>query len=299
MIFLIYPALMIMILGCLLIESGNLDTDTCTIESKYGGIVIKLCAQREVIGVRGEDVILPCQFNHSNLNILQDLHLLLVKNNWIRENPKQNVVYNSSSNETSEDFKGRIEPEGNPSSGDGTVRIRHLRMADQGRYLCRFEWTKSNGVEDGFTVRKGKETNLQVDVRPNILNISSEFVNSNKTWKLFCEAEAKPEPNITWWNPQGLLLNASQMLVDEIYINKTENIKSRLIITNELLEEKYECLVQNKHGADHDYVYIEQKTQDVSWILGIWTTLLCLVLLILLLSVGFFIYKKKYKNKGD
>jgi len=113
--------------------------------------------------VRGEDVILPFQFNHSNLNTFKDLHLLLFKDRRMRENPKHNVVYNSSSNQTREDFKGRIEPVGNPSSGDGTVRIRHLRMEDQGEYTCRFEWTKSNGEREGFTVRKWKTTNLQVD----------------------------------------------------------------------------------------------------------------------------------------
>ena len=144
-------------------ESRILDTDTCTIEDKRGGIVIELCVQREVIGVRGEDVILPFHFYHSELNTFKDLRLLLFKNKRVREKPKHNIVYNSSSNQTSEDFKGRIEPVGNPRSGDGTVRIRHLRMEDQGRYLCRFEWTKSNGKTDGFTVREGKETNLQVD----------------------------------------------------------------------------------------------------------------------------------------
>uniref|UniRef100_A0A8C4R596 Ig-like domain-containing protein n=1 Tax=Eptatretus burgeri TaxID=7764 RepID=A0A8C4R596_EPTBU len=298
MIFLIYPTLMTMISGFLLTESRILDTDNCTIEKKDGGIKIELCAQREVIGVRGEDVILPCQFNHSYLNILEDLRLLLSKDKRTKGTPsKQNVVYNSSSNEPREDFKERIEPVGNVSSGDGTVRISHLRMEDQGWYPCRFEWTKTNGKKDGFTVREEKETNLQVDVRPKILNISSEFVNSSNTWKLFCEAEGKPEPNITWWNPQGLLLNASQMLVDKMYPNKTQNIKSRLIITNDLLEGKYKCLVQNKHGADHKFVYFKQNAQKVSWTVVLWSTLLCLVLLVLL-TLGFFISKKKYKNQG-
>ena len=141
-------------------------------------------------------------------------------------------------------------------------------------------------------------------VRPKILNISTKFVNSSNSWKLFCEAEAKPEPNITWWNPQGLLLNASQILVDKMYPKKPQNINSSLIITNDLLEGKYKCLVQNKHGADHKFVYFEQNPQEISCTLVLWSTLLSLVVVVvvvvlLLLIVGFLIYKKKYKNQGE
>ena len=124
-------------------------------------------------------------------------------------------------------------------------------------------------------------------------------MNSSNSWKLFCEAEAKPEPNITWWNPQGLLLNASQMFVDTMDLKKPQKINSSLSITNKLLEENYKCLVQNKHGADHKFVYFGQKPQKVPWTMVLWAALLSLVLLILLLTVGLFICKKKYKNQGE
>ena len=170
-------------------ESRNLDKDNCTIEDKGGGIVLELCVQYEVIGVRGEDVILPCQFYHSNLNILKDLRLL-VKN----KGTKGNVVYNSSSNETREDFKGRIELVGNPSSGDGTVSIRHLRMGDQGVYLCRFEWTKSNGKKEGFSVGNRKTTNLQVDGK--FTKNVSHYNHNMDDYRLYCKIMNNNNKNV-------------------------------------------------------------------------------------------------------
>uniref|UniRef100_UPI00358EAD7C sialic acid-binding Ig-like lectin 15 n=1 Tax=Myxine glutinosa TaxID=7769 RepID=UPI00358EAD7C len=298
MIFHIFCALMMMILGSVPTGQQIQNTNNCTMENKRG-ITLELCAQREVIGIRGEDVILPCRFHHSKQNTFKDLYLVLYKKKSRKGKKAQNVIiYNSSSNSPRDDFKGRIEPVGNPGEGDGSVRIRNLTMEDQGRYRCRFEWRKSNGPKDGFTTGKNKLTNLHIDVRPKILNISRAFVNSSNSWKLFCEAEAKPEPNITWWSPQGLNLNASQVGVDEMYPKKPQKIYSSLIITNKLIEGKFKCLVQNMHGEDHKYVTFEQKSQKVSWSLVLWTTLLSIVLLLLLLTVGFYIFQKKCKNQG-
>uniref|UniRef100_UPI00358FB078 uncharacterized protein n=1 Tax=Myxine glutinosa TaxID=7769 RepID=UPI00358FB078 len=298
MIFHIFCALMMMILVSVPTAQEIYATNNCTIVEKGGVVIFKFCAQREVIGIRGEEVILPCRFYHIKQNTFKDLYLVLYKNKGNRHNPKQNSVYNSSSNYTADDFKGRIEPAGNPGEGDGSVRIRNLTMEDQERYQFRFEWTKSNGKKDGCSIPESRRTNLQVDVRPKILNISRAFVNSSNSWKLFCEAEAKPEPNITWWSPQGLKLNASQVGVDEMYPKKPQHFMSGLIITNKLIEGKFKCLVQNMHGEDHKYVSFEQKSQKVSWSLVLWTTLLSIVLLLLLLTVGFYIFQKKCKNQG-
>uniref|UniRef100_A0A8C4R7H9 Immunoglobulin V-set domain-containing protein n=1 Tax=Eptatretus burgeri TaxID=7764 RepID=A0A8C4R7H9_EPTBU len=96
---------------------------------------IELCAQRELIGLWGEDVILPCLFNHSERNTIKDVHLLLYKT----KRSTENILYNSSSNYTHESFKGRVQSVGNPSEGDGSVRIRDLKMEDEGTFICRFD----------------------------------------------------------------------------------------------------------------------------------------------------------------
>ena len=124
---------------------------------------MEICAQRNVIGVRGEDVVLPCLFKHGKQKTLKDLHLLFAKDEGMKKIIQQNLVYNSSSKYTSSDFKGRIEPVGNPSSGDGSLQIRNLRMEDERTYVCRFQWTNAEGREKGFETRHTKRPKLHVD----------------------------------------------------------------------------------------------------------------------------------------
>uniref|UniRef100_UPI0035901A09 uncharacterized protein n=1 Tax=Myxine glutinosa TaxID=7769 RepID=UPI0035901A09 len=183
------------------------ETYNCTMEGTK-----KLCVQREVMGVRGEDVILPCRFNHSKGNNITNLNLVLSKYFSSGHNV---VIFNNFNNDTDGGFNGRIQTVGSLSEGDGSVRIRYLKIEDEGTYRCRFEFDEwrsslSSWHHGALEARKGKETTVRVDVYPKILHVWREFVNSSTSWKLFCEAEAKPRPNITWWNPQGHLVNGSE-----------------------------------------------------------------------------------------
>uniref|UniRef100_A0A8C4QDM5 Ig-like domain-containing protein n=1 Tax=Eptatretus burgeri TaxID=7764 RepID=A0A8C4QDM5_EPTBU len=247
--------------------SQTKDTYNCTIEVKPAGIKIELCAQRNVIGFRGEDVVLPCLFECSKQNTLSNLHLLFVKDKLIKENPKLNLVYNSSSKYTSYDFKGRIEPVGNPSSGDGSLQIRDLRMEDERTYVCRFQWTNSDGREEGFESRHAKRPKLQVDVHPKILRIQSDF-NSSTSWGLLCQAKAKPSPNITWLNPQGHLINEGEATVVAMDQNKIRYV-SFLNRTEDDPEGNYTCLVKNKDGTTTGNVIFDipfcKALEEVLW----------------------------------
>uniref|UniRef100_A0A8C4QR96 Ig-like domain-containing protein n=1 Tax=Eptatretus burgeri TaxID=7764 RepID=A0A8C4QR96_EPTBU len=135
-------------------------------------------------------------------------------------------------------------------------------------------------------------------VRPQILNFGRSFVNSGTSWRLFCEAKAKPRPNITWWNPRGLLLNESQVLIEQDDPNKVQIIISTLNITNNEREWRYWCLAQNKHGTAHQRIdFCKKPVHGVSWPIVAWSTSLCLVLLVL--AVGLSLYIKNWKrNEG-
>ena len=120
----------------------------------------ELCVQRDVIGVRGEDVILPCRFNHNEVNKITNLRFV-----WYKYyNNKYNIIFRSSKKYTHERFKGRIQTVGNPSEGDGTVRIRDLKMEDEGTYMCGFWFTQEIALSlVGFNASEEKGTRLRVD----------------------------------------------------------------------------------------------------------------------------------------
>ena len=130
----------------------------CTIQEK-----MELCTSLEVKGVQGEDVIIPCRFRHNKGNYIKELSLVFKKYYNYR---KQDVIFNSSSKDTDWRFKGRIQTVGNPSKGEGSVRIRDLKMEDEGTYGCRFEFYQSESQRwehVGFEPRSWKRTMVQVD----------------------------------------------------------------------------------------------------------------------------------------
>uniref|UniRef100_UPI00358F39CA cell adhesion molecule 4-like n=1 Tax=Myxine glutinosa TaxID=7769 RepID=UPI00358F39CA len=274
-------------------ESHIHDTYNCTMEGTK-----KLCVQREVMGVRGADVILPCRFNHSEGNNIKDLSLVLYK----YYNSRYNFIFNSSTNDTDGGFHSRIQTVGILSGGDGSVRIRDLKMEDEGTYRCRFEFYElrswwSSWHHGALEARERKQTTVRVDVSPKILHVWREFVNSSTSWKLFCEAEAKPRPNITWWNPQGHLVNGSEVMEIQNHQNELQKIVSSYNITGEDLEGNYSCLVKNQHGtADGFVMYGEmegtsEERGTTGAMIGCSTALI--LFLLLLIVFGFLIYKKK------
>uniref|UniRef100_A0A8C4QTV5 Ig-like domain-containing protein n=1 Tax=Eptatretus burgeri TaxID=7764 RepID=A0A8C4QTV5_EPTBU len=256
--------------------SQSQDTDICTIIGTN-----KLCVQRDVIGVRGENVILPCWFNHREGNNIKNLSLV-----WNKYyNYRHNIIFRSFTKYAHEQFKGRIQGVGNPSEGDGMVRIRDLKMEDEGTYVCRFEFHEkmfflsSHISSCGFEAMEGKRTRLR-------------FVNSSTSWSLFCEAEAKPRPKITWWNPQGLLLNGSET-----------KIISGYNITREDPEGNYSCLVQNQHGTGKGFVFYEgfegtSETRGITGILVGRSSAIILVFLLVFVLI-YYLCKKQGNPSGE
>ena len=120
----------------------------------------EVCVQRDVIGVRGEDVILPCRFNHNEGNKITNLNLV-----WYKD--YNHFLFMSFTKYTHKRSKGSIQTVGNPSEGDGTVRIRDLNMEDEATYGCWFSFSdRTQGrtrYPDGFDASEEKRTRLRVD----------------------------------------------------------------------------------------------------------------------------------------
>uniref|UniRef100_UPI00358E40B8 immunoglobulin superfamily member 10-like isoform X3 n=1 Tax=Myxine glutinosa TaxID=7769 RepID=UPI00358E40B8 len=134
--------------------------------------------------------------------------------------------------------------------------IRSYRITGEvagGNYSCLVQNQHSAAKE--FVFAKPQILSLYKSLRPNIQEIWREIINSGTTWMLFCEAEAKPRPNITWWNPQGLLLNGSEIIMSPNNQNELQKIISSYNITGEDPEGNYSCLVQNQHGAVIGYTF--------------------------------------------
>uniref|UniRef100_UPI00358EDC66 sialic acid-binding Ig-like lectin 15 n=1 Tax=Myxine glutinosa TaxID=7769 RepID=UPI00358EDC66 len=260
MIFPIHPALLL-IIGSVLVESQTEETNICTSEGTKS-----LCVSQEVIGLRGEDATLPCLFTHEEESDMIALHVLF----YLLTSSNKHYVYNSSSNYMDESFKGRIQPMGNASDGDGSVKIRDLKMEDEGIYICRFEWKTSMMTVDGFQARKGMQTQLRVDVRPEILRIWKESENSTNSEKLFCEAEAKPGPNITWMDPLGRPVELSETMVGPDDPNEIRNIVISLNLTGQEPPGNYTCLAENQYGVVQELFNYEvfrspSKARHVLW----------------------------------
>uniref|UniRef100_A0A8C4NDJ5 Ig-like domain-containing protein n=1 Tax=Eptatretus burgeri TaxID=7764 RepID=A0A8C4NDJ5_EPTBU len=242
-------------------------TDVCT---KVG--TIKLCVEREVIGVRGDDLILPCQLSHNEGNNIKDFIFI-----WYKfYSGKPNVIFKSSENVMRDSFKGRIQSLGNSNMGNGSVRIRDLKMEDQGMYKCRFEFYMWGGWfsrwnYDGFQAGTGKDTNVRVDVRPKILEVHREVMNSSTSWKLFCEAEVKPTPNISWRNPEDLLGNGSEILVNLKYQNELQMIITKHNITEEDRDGNYSCLIWNQLSVEKEFIFYKSLRPKI---LEIWNQLI-------------------------
>uniref|UniRef100_A0A8C4RAG0 Immunoglobulin domain-containing protein n=1 Tax=Eptatretus burgeri TaxID=7764 RepID=A0A8C4RAG0_EPTBU len=128
-----------------MLKTQTRDTNVCTIKE-----MMELCVQREVIGVRGEDAILPCLFHHNEGNNTSELVFILYKGN--------DFIYDSMSRS-----KGRIQTVGNPSEGDGTVRIIDLKMEDEGTYGCGFRFKKL-GDQEFTTIFMNKERRSELRV---------------------------------------------------------------------------------------------------------------------------------------
>uniref|UniRef100_UPI00358E7B96 butyrophilin subfamily 1 member A1-like isoform X1 n=2 Tax=Myxine glutinosa TaxID=7769 RepID=UPI00358E7B96 len=255
----------------------------------------KLCIQRDVIGMRGEDVILPCRFYHNEGKKIKELSLVLFK---YRKPSTKTLLFNSSSKYIHGSFNGRIQTLGSTSDGDGSVRIRDLKMEDEGMYMCWFQfyemvnWSKRKWRHAKFKAGRGYRTRLQVDVRPAILHIWMTQENSSSTIQLECKGEGKPSPSIIWRNPHGHLVETS-------IVHKNPRISSVVSVMNITGEDppgNYSCTLENKHGMEQKFVTYkgsEGKTGAraqkamVGWLMAL------SLFFIFVFAFGFYIYRNK------
>uniref|UniRef100_UPI00358FBE6A uncharacterized protein n=1 Tax=Myxine glutinosa TaxID=7769 RepID=UPI00358FBE6A len=273
----------------------NLDTENCTIEEK-GTKRLELCVEREVIGLRGGSATFPCSFTYqSNKWKIKNLTFVIFTHR--SKNGKRITGYRDKGRiEKMKRFEGRVEKMEKPEQGLWSMKINNLRVEDENTYVCRFMYNESedggNWRISGFDARQKIRTKLRVDVQPKILDISKEFVHSSNSWRVICEGEAKPGPNITWLNPKGLPVNGAKIASSPNGKNGLQNIISTFNITGEDPEGQYTCLVKNKYGMAQDHVNTGKQ-----WIVIGCSIALSLVLL-LLFAVGLHIYRKK-RNPGE
>uniref|UniRef100_UPI00359019BA uncharacterized protein n=1 Tax=Myxine glutinosa TaxID=7769 RepID=UPI00359019BA len=290
----------IILAGILPSGAENLDTENCTIDEK-GTKRLELCVEREVIGFRGGSATFPCSFTYqSNRWKIKNLTFVIFTHR--SKNGKRITGYRDKGRiEKMKRFEGRVEKMEKPEQGLWSMEINNLRVEDENTYVCRFIYNESeDGINwriSGFTPRIGKRTKLRVDVQPKILDISKEFVNSSNSWRVICEGEAKPGPNITWFNPKGLPVNGAKIASSPNGKNGLQNIISTFNITGEDPEGQYTCLVKNKYGTAQDHVVFTptaapQGNDTSQWVVIGCSIALSLVLL-LLFAVGLHIYRKK------
>uniref|UniRef100_UPI00358F8390 sialic acid-binding Ig-like lectin 15 isoform X2 n=1 Tax=Myxine glutinosa TaxID=7769 RepID=UPI00358F8390 len=290
----------LMLCGFYCTGAGNLDTENCTIEEK-GTRRLELCVEREVIGLRGGSATFPCSFTYqSNRWKIKNLTFVIFTHH--SENGETIMRYNYKGTiEKMKRFEGRVEKMEKPEQGLWSMKINNLRVEDENTYVCRFMFNESeygiNRGKSGFEPRNGKRTKLRVDVHPKILNISKEFVNSSNSWRVVCEGEAKPGPNITWLNPKGHLVNETEIALSPNGQNGLQNIISTFNITGEDPEGQYTCLVKNKYGTAQDHVIFTPTAAPQSNDISQWIVIGCSIalglLLLLLFAVGLHIYRKK------
>uniref|UniRef100_A0A8C4Q2G2 Ig-like domain-containing protein n=1 Tax=Eptatretus burgeri TaxID=7764 RepID=A0A8C4Q2G2_EPTBU len=261
-----------------------------------------LCVQSEVIGLWREAVNLTCQFNNLLNYNMRNLSVV-----WFRSYGESHtvVVYNSTTEYIHEEFRGRLNSQGDPSQGDGSLTVSELKMEDEGTYICVFEFFESSWLHwwrsletAKFMIFEGNPTQLRVDVRPKILRVWKEFMKSSNSWRLFCKVEAKPEPNITWWNPKGLLVHLSEIPVSSNEQNELHKIIGSYNLTEEEPAGNYSCLVENQHGVAQEHVMFKGSVNHVPGILMAvvgWSIVLSLAL-IFALVLGFCIYRKKLED---
>uniref|UniRef100_A0A8C4R3F3 Ig-like domain-containing protein n=1 Tax=Eptatretus burgeri TaxID=7764 RepID=A0A8C4R3F3_EPTBU len=167
-------------------------------------------------------------------------------------------------------------------------------MEDEGKYTFSFQFN-NHGKTYVLKTSEGNETELRVNVHPKIVDLRMEFTNDNTSSRLFCKAEAKPRPNITWLNPEQHLVDASEVLVDENVPNKLQ-IVSILRITGKKLSGNYSCLVKNKYGLARRHIFYKGfKYERIFYVIVGWSVILVLYL-IFLLAYGSCIYNRKFEK---
>uniref|UniRef100_UPI00358EA5B9 CD276 antigen homolog n=1 Tax=Myxine glutinosa TaxID=7769 RepID=UPI00358EA5B9 len=252
-----------LVLSSLVLHVGSQvqDANICTTDGWK-----KMCVRQLVIALQGETVTLPCQFTYDDALVIKERKLIISRHQTQQGDV---ILYDSDTNYRKEEFKNRLQPIGDPKEGNGSVKISDLRLEDEGTYTFQFEYYELKwGVfwnYVSFQTKMGKGTKLQVHVRPNIRRVWKEFDKSGTPDLLKCEAEAKPEPNISWLNPQGRLVDSGDLLNHREPNGLITKISS-LNIMGEEQDGVYICMVENKYAKVQKHLIVEgpQKSNNTA-----------------------------------
>uniref|UniRef100_A0A8C9XF04 Ig-like domain-containing protein n=1 Tax=Sander lucioperca TaxID=283035 RepID=A0A8C9XF04_SANLU len=226
---------------------------------------------------RGEDAVLGCSFTHP----YQQHYSGKIAVKWLAREARAPPFFSCSVNNDS--MEGRVgcsdselkySLEGDPRRGELSLLFRKVHLGDNGTYFCRVEL-------EGAWQNIQKKTQLYVTVKPHILSLSVIEASSGPDGaprRLQCEAEGHPLPTVTW-------LPASTSLMGE-QVQTSQAGPYRLASSVPYLQDDvFTCRAESRLGAA-EQTFPDHNTLKITLTVG------GLIVLLLLLSIGFFCYMR-------
>ncbi|XP_053183681.1 sialic acid binding Ig-like lectin 15, like [Scomber japonicus] len=227
--------------------------------------------------LRGEDAVLSCSFTHPG----QQDYSGRITVKWRARDSKESFLQCSVKNDSTAGLDGCSIPGfkyslyGDPRQGVLSLLIRRVQLSDNGAYYCRVEL-------DGKWSYFEKKTNLEVTVKPQILNVSVVEMNpasESATRRLQCEVEGNPLPTITW------LSGSTPLSGDQVQTSKYW-VTSSVPYPEE--QPVFTCRAESELGVA-EQSYPASKTLLI--------TLTVCGTIVLLLLTGFIIYCLKHRGE--
>ncbi|XP_067442282.1 hemicentin-1-like [Thunnus thynnus] len=237
-----------------------------------------------VIVGEGSDAILPCSLS-SKENIEFEMF------EWNKDDQKQVFAYdaglhtNNDYRGQDEQFKGRVSRfKDELKSGDASIIIRNMKVADSGDYTCDFPQLQPRQifhiklhVVNGILKDRRAENIPGAAPKPSVTPLKQTM-----NWVLLqCEVQAAfPKPKLHWQDSDGKILYAEEPKVTErggrydiiLQINVTKTDNYRCVATQEKIKHQIyaEIYVIVVGAATKPYVMIVDQTAD-------WALLQCQV----------------------
>ncbi|CAK6982538.1 sialic acid-binding Ig-like lectin 15 [Scomber scombrus] len=235
---------------------------------------------------RGEDAVLSCSFTHPRQ---QDYSGKITVKWGARDSKSEPFLQCSVKNDSTGGLGDcsipglRYSLDGNPRQGVLSLLIRTVQLSDNGAYYCRVELDWQRWSSSAFE----KETNLQVTVKPQILNFSVVEVNSSSdsaTRRLQCEVEGNPLPTITW------LSGSTPLSADQVQTSESSPYQVTSSVPYPEEQPVFTCRAESVLGVA-ERRYPASKTLLI--------TLTVCGIIVLLLLTGFIIYCLKLRARTE